>query len=202
MSHRRHRVPSESFPRNAGSFPGSGGVRGELSPSCASVPGHCDLWLCPLDRNPWNDECGGLAPRLKGLWETVEVARSSLNRPARRAEPVEEIKVKRTKAQRVLALACGPALGVLLAVPLGGIIAGAAGADSSTCYTACPTVVTNTPSVAPADGPATAAATSSTSPVTSSGLAFTGADIEEMAVIGVVAIGVGAVLVRGRRRTA
>jgi hypothetical protein len=38
--------------------------------------------------------------------------------------------------------------------------------------------------------------------VSSSGLAFTGADIEEMAVIGVVAIGVGAVLVRGRRRTA
>ena len=36
----------------------------------------------------------------------------------------------------------------------------------------------------------------------SSGLAFTGADIEEMAIIGVVAIGVGAVLVRGRRRTA
>ncbi len=39
-------------------------------------------------------------------------------------------------------------------------------------------------------------------PPTSSGLAFTGADIEEMAIIGVVAIGVGAVLVRGRRRTA
>ena len=37
---------------------------------------------------------------------------------------------------------------------------------------------------------------------TPSGLAFTGADIEEMALIGVVAIGVGAVLVRGRRRPA
>ena len=112
--------------------------------------------------------------------------------------------MKRTKAQRVLAIACGPALGVLLAVPLGGLIAGAAGADS-TCYTGCnttPTVVTNTPAIAPADGPSTAATTSSTAPVTSSGLAFTGADIEEMAVIGVVAIGVGAVLVRGRRRTA
>jgi hypothetical protein len=36
----------------------------------------------------------------------------------------------------------------------------------------------------------------------SSGLAFTGADIEEMALIGVVAIGVGTVLVRSRRRTA
>jgi hypothetical protein len=117
---------------------------------------------------------------------------------------MEEIRVKRTKAQRVLAAACGPALGVLLAVPLGGLIAGAAGADS-TCYTGCSTtpttVVTNSPAIAPADAPATAA-TSSTSPVSSSGLAFTGADIEEMAVIGVVAIGVGAVLVRGRRRTA
>ena len=111
--------------------------------------------------------------------------------------------MKRTKAQRVLAVACGPALGVLLAVPLGGLIAGASGADS-TCYTGCsttPTVVTSTPAIAPATG-STAAATSTTAPVTSSGLAFTGADIEEMAVIGVVAIGVGAVLVRGRRRTA
>ncbi len=36
--------------------------------------------------------------------------------------------MKRTKAQRMLAAACGPALGVLLAVPVGGLIAGAAGA--------------------------------------------------------------------------
>jgi hypothetical protein len=109
--------------------------------------------------------------------------------------------MKRTKAQRVLAAACGPALGVLLAVPVGGLLAGAAGADS-TCYTGCTTAttgITTTPaaSVTPAvpDGTKTAASTSS-------GLAFTGADIEEMAILGVVAIGVGAVLVRGRRRTA
>ena len=118
--------------------------------------------------------------------------------------------MKRTKAQRVRAAACGPVLGLLLAVPVGGLLAGAAGADqANTCYTdtGCtpPTTgITNTPAVAPADGPATttAAATTSTAPTTSSGLAFTGADIEEMAIIGVVAIGVGAVLVRGRRRTA
>jgi hypothetical protein len=114
--------------------------------------------------------------------------------------------MKRTKAQRVRAAACGPVLGLLLAVPVGGLLAGAAGADS-TCYTGCTgpsTGITNTPAIAPADGPATstAAATTSTAPTTSSGLAFTGADIEEMAIIGVVAIGVGAVLVRGRRRTA
>jgi len=114
--------------------------------------------------------------------------------------------MKRTKAQRLLAAACGPALGVLLAVPVGGLLAGAAGADG-TCtsgYTGC-TSSTSGITTVPADGPSTAppATTSvSTTPTTSSGLAFTGADIEEMAVIGVVAIGVGAVLVRGRRRTA
>lgn len=128
------------------------------------------------------------------------------DRFARRAEPVEEIRMKRTKAQRVLAAACGPALGLLLAVPLGGLLAGAAGADT-TCYTGCttpPIGITSTPPVTPSDGasPATTASTTSTAPVSSSGLAFTGADIEEMAIIGVVAIGVGTVLVRGRRRTA
>jgi len=107
--------------------------------------------------------------------------------------------MNRTKAQRVLAAACGPALGVLLAVPLGGLMAGAAGADSS-CYTGCttPTTGISTPAAVTSDGGATAASTTPTS----SGLAFTGADIEEMAIIGVVAIGVGTVLVRGRRRTA
>src|SRR5271155_5279668 len=105
--------------------------------------------------------------------------------------------MKRTKAQRVLAAACGPALGVLLAVPVGGLLAGAAGADTN-CYTGCTTPttgITTTPAATATDGkPATTAATTVSAP-TSSGLAFTGADIEEMAVIGVVAIGVGAVLV-------
>jgi hypothetical protein len=91
----------------------------------------------------------------------------------------------------------------MLAVPVGGLLAGTAGADS-TCYTGCSTPtpgITNTPAIAPADGPSTSTA-AATAPTTSSGLAFTGADIEEMAIIGVVAIGVGAVLVRGRRQTA
>ena len=114
--------------------------------------------------------------------------------------------MKTTKAQRLLAVACGPALGLLLAVPVGGLLAGAAGADT-TCYTGCTSQVsgiTPTPAVAPSDGGSSAATASATSvaPVSSSGLAFTGADIEEMAIIGVVAIGVGTVLVRGRRRTA
>ncbi len=143
---------------------------------------------------------------LKGLRESVEEPSGSEKDPLVERTTVEEIRMKRTKAQRVLAAACGPALGVLLAVPVGGLLAGAAGADtaSNPCYPGCTTQVTGI-STPPADGPATGAATTSSvtaTPTTSSGLAFTGADIEEMAVIGVVAIGVGAVLVRGRRRTA
>jgi len=119
--------------------------------------------------------------------------------------------MKRTKAQRLLAAASGPALGVLFAVPVSGLLAGAAGADqtttpTTTCYTGCTTPttgiqMTGSSTVAPTNDGTTTAATTSPAP-TSSGLAFTGADIEEMAVIGVVAIGVGTVLVRSRRRTA
>jgi len=100
----------------------------------------------------------------------------------------------RRNSRRVLAAACVPALGVALALPLGGLFAGSAGADS-TCYTGCTSsgTVTSNGTVAPPDGP-------TTSP---SGLAFTGADIEEMALFGLVATGVGVVLVRSsRRRTA
>jgi hypothetical protein len=116
------------------------------------------------------------------------------------ADTVEEIRMKRTKVQRMLAVACGPALGMLLAVPVAGLVAGAAGADG-TCYTGCTTPTTGI-TTAPADGPAATTSSVSTAPTSSGGLAFTGADIEEMAVIGVVAIGVGSVLIRSRRRTA
>jgi hypothetical protein len=114
---------------------------------------------------------------------------------------VEEIRMKRTKVQRVLAVACGPALGVLLAVPVAGLVAGTAGAADTGCYTGCTTVTTGI-NTAPADGPAATTSVATTPTTSSGGLAFTGADIEEMAVIGVVAIGVGSVLVSRRRRTA
>jgi hypothetical protein len=116
--------------------------------------------------------------------------------------------MKRTKAQRLLAAACGPALGVLFAVPVSGLLAGSAGADTSGttgnsgCYTGCSSPTTGIANTTPVNDGATTASTAATAPTTSTGLAFTGADIEEMAVIGVVAIGVGTVLVRGRRRTA
>ena len=106
--------------------------------------------------------------------------------------------MKRTKTRRVLSVACGPALGVLLAVPVGGLLAGAAGADSS-CYSGCTSPTTG---ITASSGPATSPASGGVTTSPSSGLAFTGADIEEMALIGVVAIGVGTVLVRSRRRTA
>jgi hypothetical protein len=102
--------------------------------------------------------------------------------------------MKRNKVRRLLSAACVPAMGVAVALPLGGLFAGSAAADS-TCYTGCTNgnTVTSSGSVAAPDGPKT----------TPSGIAFTGADIEEMAVIGLVATGVGIVLVRtSRRRTA
>jgi hypothetical protein len=102
--------------------------------------------------------------------------------------------MKRMKIRGLLSAACIPAMGVALALPLGGLFAGSASADT-TCYTGCTagSTVTASGSVAAPDGP-------KTSP---SGIAFTGADIEEMALIGLVATGVGVVLVRSsRRRTA
>jgi hypothetical protein len=102
--------------------------------------------------------------------------------------------MKMNKVQRLLSAACVPVMGIAVALPLSGLFAGSAGADP-TCYTGCTSgsTVTASGSVAAPDGP-------KTSP---SGIAFTGADIEEMAVIGLVATGVGVVLVRSsRRRTA
>lgn len=110
-----------------------------------------------------------------------------------RAGQVED-RMKRIKVRRLLTAACVPAMGVMLALPLGGLLAGSAGADP-TCYTGCTQSgsITSSGNVAAPDG-------ATTSP---SGIAFTGADIEEMAVIGLVATGVGVVLVRSsRRRTA
>ncbi len=104
--------------------------------------------------------------------------------------------MKRSKARRLLSVASGPILGVMLAVPVGGLLAGTAGADP-TCYTGCTSPSTGI-TASSGSGPVASSGVS-TSP---SGLAFTGADIEEMALIGVVAIGVGTVLVRSRRRPA
>ena len=113
--------------------------------------------------------------------------------------------MKRTKAQRVLAVAVRSRSGCAARGAPGWAHrrSGGGGLDLlHGLHTRRPSV-TNTPSIAPADGGDDGGCDELRHPPsTSSGLAFTGADIEEMAVIGVVAIGVGAVLVRGRRRTA
>jgi hypothetical protein len=107
---------------------------------------------------------------------------------------VEDQKMKRMKVRRLLCAAAVPAMGIAVALPFAGLFAGSAGADQ-TCYTGCTSgapVTISAGSASAPDGP-------KTSP---GGIAFTGADIEEMAVIGLVATGVGVVLVRSSRRRA
>jgi phage-related minor tail protein len=103
--------------------------------------------------------------------------------------------MKRIWTRRLVRAASVSAIGLTLAVPLGGLLSGTAAADS-TCYTGC---TSDGGGIATSSGTAAAPASSvTTSP---SGIAFTGADIEQMAAIGVVATGVGTVLVvRSRRR--
>ncbi len=91
--------------------------------------------------------------------------------------------------------------GLLLAVPASLLPATAASADS-TCYTGCTTntVVTTIPPATSADaGGGGSTPAPATAPA--GGLAFTGADISEMAAVGGGTVLVGmALVVRGRRR--
>ena len=97
-----------------------------------------------------------------------------------------------------MGIGTGIALALIFAVPT------AVGAASTTCYTACtpPTVLPNTvlpPSPPSTDGqPQTAAATTIANG--SSTLPFTGADIGELAAVGIGAVVIGGVLTRRRRR--
>lgn len=97
-----------------------------------------------------------------------------------------------------MGIGTGIALASIFAVPTVG------GAASTTCYTACtpPTVSPNTvvpPSPPSTDGPQTAASTTIANG--SSTLPFTGADIGELAAVGIGAVVIGGVLTRRRRRT-
>ena len=83
-------------------------------------------------------------------------------------------------------------------------VATAVGAASTTCYTGCtpPTVSPNSvqpPSPSTDGQPQTAAATTIANG--SSSLPFTGADIGELAAVGIGAVAIGGVLTRRRRRT-
>lgn len=93
--------------------------------------------------------------------------------------------------QKIRVLACGLGLGFCAAVG----VSATAYATGTTCYTGC------TPTT-PGGGSTPPAVTSDGGAVTasSSGLAFTGADIEGMVAVGGGALAVGGLLVLGGRR--
>jgi hypothetical protein len=103
------------------------------------------------------------------------------------------------KAKKV---AFGIGMGALLSIPVATMVTSTAGATgTSCCYTGGTAPNTGLPTTS-GDGsagtvttPASAAASSS-----SGGLAFTGADLSELVIISVGALGAGTVLVRYSRR--
>jgi len=109
---------------------------------------------------------------------------------------LKEGTMRQALQQKAKVLACGLGMGALMAIPVIGMASGTAGAATTDgCYTGC---------LAPTSGVTSANAdgTPVTSPVTSSSsLAFTGADLGEMALIGVGALGAGTLLVRRSRRS-
>ncbi len=101
-------------------------------------------------------------------------------------------------AQRIC-IGAGLAVTSIFAVPA------VAGAADPTCYVGCqpPNVSPTSVPVSPTStDPVHTAAASGTIANGSSSLPFTGADIGELAVVGVGAVVVGGVLTRRRRRTA
>jgi len=116
-------------------------------------------------------------------------------------------------------LAIGAGLAGGMAVALMTIVPGIAGATdpscptttaatvtpsmtpSTTCPVQVPTVAASSTQLVPASPGTTAASSTSGSTAGSSSLPFTGADVEELAVIGGIAVLAGALLMR-RRRTA
>jgi len=115
------------------------------------------------------------------------------------------MKVRKGLQGKARKMAIGVGMGALLTLPVATMVSTTAGATApSTCYVACSSPSTGLP-VTSGDGTAAATvATVSPSTSTPSGLAFTGADISELVVISVGALGAGTVLVRfsRRRRTA
>jgi hypothetical protein len=99
-------------------------------------------------------------------------------------------------------LAFGIGMGALLSIPVATMISTTAGADTTGCYTGCSSPSTGLP-VTSGDGSAaatTAAVHVAAPSSTPGGLAFTGADLSEMVVISVGALGAGTLLVRVSRR--
>jgi hypothetical protein len=105
--------------------------------------------------------------------------------------------MRTTRHNKIRTLAAGIGVGALLALPVATVLPAAAGADT-TCYTGC-TDPTGGSSLPFTNGPTTAASTV-TPTSSSSSLPFTGADLGELSVIGVGALGAGAVFLRRSRR--
>ena len=103
--------------------------------------------------------------------------------------------MKTMKWTQRICIGTGLAVASMFAVPT------VAGADT-TCYTACTAPIVSPTSVPP-PGPTTTDPVHTTTMVNgSSSLPFTGADIGELAAVGVGAVVIGGVLTRRRRRTA
>ncbi len=119
-------------------------------------------------------------------------------------EPPEEDEMKKITWARRICIGSGLALTSVLSVPA----MASAATPSANCYTGCtpPTVDNNTvvpPTTSPSSSGAGSTSPSATLTVSgSSSLPFTGADVGELAAVGVGAIVVGGVLARRRRRTA
>lgn len=86
--------------------------------------------------------------------------------------------------------------GLVAGLSMGGsVVVPAVATADSTCYTGC------SPTTGGTDGHGPTVDAHTVTPVTSGALAFTGADIAEMTVVGVGAVGIGGLLVlRSRRR--
>src|ERR1019366_6785467 len=94
-------------------------------------------------------------------------------------------------------LAFGVGMGALLSIPVATMVSSTAGATG--CYTGCTAPVTGLPTTS-GDGSAGAITTPASSASSTGGLAFTGADLSELVIISVRALGAGTVLVRYSRR--
>ena len=98
-------------------------------------------------------------------------------------------------------LAFGVGMGALLSIPVATMVSSTAGADTSCdSYTGCTApIITGLPTTSGA-GSAGAVTTPASSASSTGGLAFTGADLSELVIISVGALGAGTVLVRYSRR--
>jgi hypothetical protein len=102
------------------------------------------------------------------------------------------------KAKKV---ALGVGMGALLSIPVATMVSSTAGADTSCfpAYTGCTAPSTGLPTTS-GGGSAGAVTTPASAASSTGGLAFTGADLSELVIISVGALGAGTVLVRYSRR--